>query len=335
MISIEVSDKPDSKWNKRLLESGLGVLWQTEERWKLLKSINTKMIFLKFVNSKGSIVGQLLMEERVRFTNNNTKSKFFRNIPGLKKKSFHWTYGPIIFEKNESSNIYATFSDYLISEKAVPNAWSHPIYSGDPSILKKNFQVIDWGTYLIDLTKPVDELYQNIDKSNGRKNIERSQKRGVEIEQITEDTLDDYFDLVLKTRTFSVDKFTEDHEREVLHLKWNIFKPLGFTGFLAKKSGILLGGLVFSYVNGHVIEAGVARSLEDSTENLYSQDLIKWKIIEWGSKNGMKFFNLAGFNPNPKSEKEKGIQKYKKKWGGTPYYFHRILSKPAPWKKRA
>ena len=331
MISIEVSEKPDSKWNKRLLEIGLGTIFQTEERWKLLKLINTKTNFLKFINSNGSIVGQILIEESQRFTKNNSKSKIFRNIPGLKKKIFNWTYGPIIFEKNDSSNIYSALNNYLISENAVPNAWSHPIYSGDPSIMKKKFQVIDWGTYLIDLTKSTDELYQNIDKSNGRKNIERSKKRGVEIEQLTENTLDDFFDLVLKSRNFSTD---EEHERKVLHLRWNLFKPLGFSGFLAKKSGVTVGGLLFSYLNGHVIEAGVARSVEDAKENLYSQDLIKWKIIEWGSKNNMKFFNLAGFNPNPKSEKEIGIQKYKKKWGGTPYYFHRILSKPAPWKKK-
>jgi lipid II:glycine glycyltransferase (peptidoglycan interpeptide bridge formation enzyme) len=331
MISVEISEKADSRWNKRLLETGLGTIFQTEERSKLLELINGKTIFLKFIDSKGSIVGQVLLEESSRFPNNNSKSKFFKSIPGLKKKSFSWTYGPIIFEKNDSVKIYSALNDFLISEKAVPNAWSHPIYSGEPSIMKKKFQVIDWGTYLIDLTKSTDELYQNIDKSNGRKNIERSKKRGVEIEQITENNLDDFFDLVLKSRTFSTD---EEHERKVLHLRWNIFKPLGFSGFLAKKSGMPVGGLLFSYLNGHIIEAGVARSIEDSKEKLYSQDLIKWNIIEWGSKNNMKFFNLAGFNPNPKSEKEIGIQKYKKKWGGQPYSFHRILSKPAPWKKK-
>jgi len=331
MLSVETSEQADSRWNKRLLETGLGTIFQTEERSKLLELTNVKTIFLKFIDSKGSIVGQVLLEESPRFSNNDKKSKFFKNIPGLKKKSFNWTYGPVIFEKNDSEKIYSSLNNYLISEKAVPNGWSNPIYSGEPSAMKKKFQVVNWGTYLINLEKPTDELYQNIDKSNGRKNIERSKKRGVEIEQITENNLDDFFDLVLKNRNFSTD---EEHERKVLHLRWKLFKPLGFSGYLAKRSGMPVGGLLFSYVNGHIIEAGVARSIEDSKENLYSQDLIKWKIIEWGSKNNMKYFNLAGFNPNPKSEKEIGIQKYKKKWGGSPYYFHRILSKPAPWKKR-
>ena len=330
MISIEVIEKPDSKWNERLLETGLGTIFQTEERWKLLTKF-TKPIILRFIDSKGSIVGQLLLDESQRFTSKNTKSKILKNIPVLKKKIFTWTYGPIIFDQSSSSDIFSALNNYLISEKAVPNGWSNPIYPGNPKSMEKKFQVIDWGTYLIDLTKSTDELYQNIEKNSGRKNIERSEKRGVEIEQITEETLDDFFDLVLESRNFSVD---EEYERRVLHLRWNIFKPLGFSGFLAKKANTVIGGLLFSHVNGHIIEAGVARSVKDSKENLYSQDLIKWKIIEWGSKNNMKFFNLAGFNPNPKSEKEKGIQKYKKKWGGDAFYFHRIMSNPAPWKKQ-
>ena len=74
--------------------------------------------------------------------------------------------------------------------------------------------------------------------------------------------------------------------------------------------------MFFSYLGKFIIEGGIIRSDEDKKNNLYSQDLIKWKIIEWGIDNKMNFYNLAGFNPNPTSEKEKGILRYKKKWGG-------------------
>jgi len=76
---------------------------------------------------------------------------------------------------------------------------------------------------------------------------------------------------------------------------------------------------LFSYFNNYIIEGAVARSNKDTLEKLYSQDLIKWKIIEWGIENNMKYYDLAGFNPDPKSEKEKGIMNYKKKWGGRKY----------------
>lgn len=330
MIRLEISQKCDSKWNENLLKSGLGTIFQTEERGKFLEINNNQVYFLKFFNSNEILVGQLLVNKINRFDSKNLKSKFLKNLPRLKNNILNWTYGPIIFDINYSDEIYVELNKFINSEKAVPNAWTHPIQPGNPIILKKNLQVIPWGTYMINLNHSPEEIYKKIDKSNARKNIERSIKRGVEIEEITEKTLDDFFDLVLESRTFSVD---QEHERKMLHKRWKIFKPLGFSGFLAKRSETYVGGLMFSYVNGHIIESGVARSTMDTQEKLYSQDLIKWKIIEWGSLNKMKFFNLAGFNPNPKTNKEQGIQQYKKKWGGDEFYFHRLLSNPVPWKK--
>ena len=63
-------------------------------------------------------------------------------------------------------------------------------------------------------------------------------------------------------------------------------------------------------------EWGVARSSIDYEQKLYSQDLIKWKIIEWGIENKMNWYDLSGINPNPVNSKERGILQYKKKWGG-------------------
>ena len=85
---------------------------------------------------------------------------------------------------------------------------------------------------------------------------------------------------------------------------------------MAKKDEKPVGGLFFSYFNKYIIEGGLARSPIDYKEKLYSQDLIKWKIIEWGVKNKMNWFDLAGANVNPKNQKEEGILRYKKKWGG-------------------
>jgi len=93
---------------------------------------------------------------------------------------------------------------------------------------------------------------------------------------------------------------------------------------LARKDGKPIGGLLFSFLNKYIIEAGVARSKYDSINKLYSQDLIKWKIVEWGIHNKMKYYDLAGVNPNPTSEKEKGILRYKKKWGGQRHEYFNI-----------
>ena len=38
----------------------------------------------------------------------------------------------------------------------------------------------------------------------------------------------------------------------------------------------------------------------------------------------MRYYDLAGFNPNPISEKERGIEKFKRKWGGKKYDYYGI-----------
>ena len=55
---------------------------------------------------------------------------------------------------------------------------------------------------------------------------------------------------------------------------------------------------------------------QEYDEKLYSQDLIKWEIIRWSKKNNCKYLDLTGASPNPLNEKESGILRYKKKWGG-------------------
>jgi hypothetical protein len=325
LISVEIDTKPDKNWNKRLLESGYGNIYQTEERASLLATENVPNYFLKFIDSQGNIVGQLLVSIRTRFKGNSFRTKLFKSTPGIKQSACEWSYGPVIFNSNFDSEIYLSLKDFLKSKRFVVNGWTHPLISTNLEILKKHFQIKPWGTFLINLEQPIDELYKNLDKHSCRKNIERSIKRGVIVEQMTDESLSDYYDLINEMR---VESGREKGDFEYLVYRWKTFKSLGYSGFMAKKNNRPVGGLLFSYMNGHIIEIGVARSKEDRQDNLYSQDLIKWKIIEWGIKNKMKYYDLTGFNPDPISEKEKGIIKYKKKWGGKPHYYYRILPQP-------
>jgi len=221
-----------------------------------------------------------------------------------------------VFDSNLKNEIYETLGNFIILKKWKVSGWEHPLSPSGVSILGKKFQVIPWSTFLIDLKKSKNELYQNIEKHNGRKNIERSIKRGVYIEEINEKSLYEYHQLRNKMRNTTGEN---SREFESLLNWWNLLKPIGYSGFLARKDGKAVGGLLFSYVSKQIIEGGVARSEEDLTNNLYSQDQIKWEIIEWGIKHKMNYYNLAGFNPNPKSKKEEGILRYKKKWGGKRY----------------
>jgi lipid II:glycine glycyltransferase (peptidoglycan interpeptide bridge formation enzyme) len=315
MISIEVGE-PDSNWNKRLLDSGLGTIYQTKEWASIITNLGWEPIFLKFIDQKGQIVAQLLVTTISRLDKKITVKNILKKIPGLKKMVYKWTYGPIVFNSEFHSDIYSSLGDFLLSKNCKVAGSQHPLCSDGVSILKKKFQLEMWSTFLIDLHKTKDELYDNINKHSGRKNIERSINRGVVVEEITEKSLVEYNDLLNKTRIASG---REESKLNDAYEWWRILKPLGYSGFLAKKDNVAIGGLLFSFFNNYIIEGGVARSEYDTKNKLYSQDLIKWRIIEWGIQNKMNYYDLAGANPQPESEKEKGILRYKEKWGGKRY----------------
>lgn len=323
MISVRIEEKPDPNWNKRLLESDLATIYQTKEWALIVSNLGRKPLFLSFLNDRDEIIGQNLVIISSRLNQKILMKKILKKILSEKMLIYSWSYGPIIFNKNYNSEIYETFANFLILKKCKISGAEHPFSQGNILPFKNNFIVNKWSTFLIDLTKTKEELYKNIDKHSGQKNIERSKNRGVLIEEICEESLRDYVMLVNDTKKASGNE-TIDYNH-VLFL-WKLLKPLGYSGFLAKKDGKPIGGLLFSFLNGHIIEAGVARSVDDTENNLYSQDQIKWKIIEWGVDNQMKYYNLAGVNPQPKSKKEEGILRYKKKWGGKKYDYWLIRS---------
>lgn len=328
MITIDISDLPDSKWNERVEKSGLGTLDQIDIAAQNYLASNQKPKFLKFFDNDKNIVGQLIMSEAQRFVSQPNKimpttkkrilNKILNHVPNIKKSIYRWTYGPVIFDTKQSESIFTELGKYLLEQKSQVSGWTHPLSSYKINSLKNIFKIIPWSTYLIDLGLPIEELYSNLEKNNCRKNIERAKKRGVVIEQITESNLKKYFELFTKLQTLGGQKNNYDFMLK----RWNMLKSYGRSGFLALKDGKPVSGMLFSSYNGYIVEAGLARSKEDYSERLYSQDLIKWHVIEWGVKNKMRYYDLAGFNPNPISEKERGIEKFKRKWGGKKYDYY-------------
>jgi len=321
MISLEIEDNPDHKWNERLIESELGTIYQTKEMGAYYLAQNLKPIYLKFLSQNGAIVGQVLLVEFSRFLNRGTKGNFLKFIPGLKKMLCKWVYGPLVFENDCASEIYQTLGNFLLKKNYVVKGSQHPLSLNGISSLQKKFQLIKWSTSLIDLTKNENELYENIDKHSGRKNIERSVKRDVVIQETKDSDLKEFVDLYYSNKD---GRNATKAEYEDMCNWWKILKPVGYSGFLAKKDDVLIGGIMFSAFNNYIIEGGVARSDYDTKMKLYSQDLIKWNIIQWGIKNRMKYYDLAGFNPDPMSKKEEGIMRYKRKWGGKDFEYKKI-----------
>lgn len=301
-LSIEITDDAPYDWNNFLLKNDTGIIHNTKEYAWYSPYEKQEPKFFRIIDESGNIKLQAVLLEN---KNQNFKFKILSNLSRKYSNIIQWNYGPV----TNSQEAIQVFFNFLKKSKKRYRGTTHPLL-----ILKKselNFK--NWATCLIDLSKEKDEIFLDIDKKSGRKNIERSQERGVEIEEITKKNLHEYIELYNKTKKRTGKTETTSEQMENF---WRLLNPIGFSGFITRKDGICVGGMLFSFFNKYVNEWGVARSIQDDTEKLYSHDLIKWKIIEWGIKHKMNWYDLSGFNPNPQTEKEKGIMRYKKKWGG-------------------
>lgn len=302
-ISTYSIETAPSDWNEFILKNEIGTIHNTIEYAKYSINEGFKPRFVRIIDFTGNIILQNILYEY-----EHQSPKLPKIIGKLSRKfdiRYKWHYGPI----SNSTDALKYFFNYLKKEDKKFYGISHPLAKFE----NLNVNKLQWATFLIDLKKPKEEIFQNMDKKSVRKNIERSIEREVKIEKINTSNLHEYLEIFNQNKVDSDrEKSTENQIKEF----WRILSPVGLSGFLARKDGICLGGMFFSFFNKYMNEWGVARSNLDYQEKLYSQDLIKWKIIEWGIENKMNWYDLSGFNPSPKNSKEEGILQYKKKWGG-------------------
>ncbi len=319
MITVEEKTNADPQWNERLLNSKIGTIAQTKEfgSFKQLDS-GANPLFLKFINSKGKIVGQLLTLLYSRSEKKNSISKIIGKI--YPHRTFcKWVYGPIIFDPNFTNEIISALYDFLKINKFTVWGSNHPL-SDVLFTPKDSFKIDNWATFLLDLRQDRDTILKNMHKKSARKNIERSIARNVEIKEINKTDLKTYHRLSLETKQES------NTSLSLMEKQWDMLNPVGYTGFLAYENANPIGGIKISSFNGYVMEFSIVRSKQDTTAKLYAQDLLKWKILEWGIQNKFNYYDFMGVNPYSKNKKEEGIYRYKQKWGGTLYKYNIIKS---------
>jgi len=322
MISTEITSEPDNNWNKRLLDSSLGTIHQTKEFAQYTKEVKKQNPhFIKYISENGKIIGQLILIEHSRFNKKGFSGKIYGKISGQSNLMCRWKFGPIIFDSNYGLDICNSLRKNLLSKNCKVKGTENPLLSGSLSEIGKPFRINQWGTFLIDLSKGTKKIWDKMDKHSAQKNIKRSEKRGVIIKEITKNDLVTFHELIKESKKNAND----DVSLSKMEVMWDILHQIGLTGFLAyENNSNPVGGILASFFNGYINEFEIVRSQRDTDAKLYSQDLLKWKIIQCGIDKKLKYYDLSGVNPNPNDKKEQGIFRYKKKWGGKPITYNLI-----------
>lgn len=294
-----------------MIKNKIGTFVQTKEFAASKKLFGATPIFLTFTDDSSEIIGQLVGFVYEKYQNHGKIGKILKSLPGTKNSLFRWFYGPVIFNETFSIEIQKELYKFLISKKYRVWGSSAPLSNYSFSNFKKTFTSLNWATFVLNLTDGKDVIWNNMEKNSARKNINRSQSRNVIIKQMKKNDLELFHNLSNDSK-----KNSQTNDLSTLEKQWEILQSVGYDGFIAFENEEPIGALKIASFNGYLYEFEVVRSKRDFSEKLYSQDLLKWHIINWGIKNNFLYYDLAGINPNPIDDKERGIFKYKQKWGG-------------------
>jgi hypothetical protein len=166
-----------------------------------------------------------------------------------------------------------------------------------------------FGTYVIDLTLPEEELFANI-HSKHRNVIKKSLKDGVEITRGPEN-FDKCIDLIILTL----------QRQNMLYLSKMIYKKLSdnlgenIDFWIATKDGEVQGSSLLIWNKGHSAYYLSGGSIISPYQG--SMNLLHWEAIKLMKTRGVREYNFVGARISPdEGSRLEGIQRFKSRFGG-------------------
>ena len=143
------------------------------------------------------------------------------------------------------------------------------------------------GCVVLDLTRGPDALFKEHINTR-RTNIRNAIKRGVEVSiASTREEFKAYYDIYTD---WCERKKIEPHSFEVVE---EAFRLPNRRLFLAQYEGKTIAGAITRLYPGGMIEAAANSSLGEYLK-LKPNDLLLWRVVEWGCREGFKRYSLGG-----------------------------------------
>ncbi len=172
-----------------------------------------------------------------------------------------------------------------------------------------NFNITFKHTVVLDTQKDIPLLWKTID-SESRRKVRKSQKQGVIIREMQTKDIPLYINIKVKHPKYY--KNVEQRLKNFIENKTHFAEawvgeynntPMAWQFVRYGKDVALLGG---NAINPK------ARELK-----IYANDALQWHVIQRSHEKGIKWLDWVGVNPDSKDPKQKGIFKFKLRWGGS------------------
>lgn len=306
-------------WNDALKREEHATAFQVADWFEPNKRMDdARQFFILVKDSSDEIVGQLT---GVIGLGGSSMYKSSLNNFIFKKLNLGnkivWHHGPIIHNKKLRYDITKEILkrvDELLTKYDIDYVHGTSIPTLQPAneeIFESfGYSITPWSTYILDLKKDQKNLRGSLDKKI-RYELRKSEKNNLSFQLASSrHELDEFARFKHKLRgNPSPDLLPED----VRDHNWKIWYEGNIKKlFLVRFKDELIGAISISEFNGNLYQAAVVNTKKEIGGGTF----LTWNVIKWGSENAKSKFDFGGVNPNPSSNKEKGIDFFKSKWGG-------------------
>jgi len=333
-VELKILDNPittDNTTDQLLLNNKGSTIYQTSAFAESLKRNGFSTPKYLYVLDDGEVAALLV----VLVDKQSAMKSFFQKM--------QWFHGPVVLAEGGKvdecysllfdglDHLSATENIFTISDSIPPYFSTGGAAAFDKRFSEHGFSLEPSATFAIDLTQEQGQIFSRMDKSC-RKNIRDCETKGIELKRAdSEDEVTQYNSLLKE--------FREKNRLPLppVYPSLGIWKDLHGTHldiFIATKGNEVISGMGTFKFNGIIFEAAVARSDYEMENKIYPQDLIKWGIITNGKAENARIYDLAGVSPNPTTDKEKGIYRFKEKWGGNLIKFNKYSKTYSDTKKK-
>ena len=249
--------------------------------------------------------------------------------------SFDAFTAPLIFAEQREADITKAFLEtldrlakdrhiYLLTHLRYPSPGHQPAL-GPEYFAQRDFRCLAHGTYLIDLRQDLDALWAGL-KQEARTAVRKARKQGIEVRLGEgEEDFARYYELFAENRL-------RDQHKGMLRPVYSAESMVDHVRFFASRDALKLfcahidgqlgSATLVKYYNGIVSFNCHARGDEWHGRNLHDGDLLVWEMIRWAREQGFRYFDMTGFDVVPANERQRGIQRFKSKWGGECVYYN-------------